>query len=119
MKKTRSPSLAGVDDARLLLAWVGTLCAGSVFVHTGLPVFASRACSVRCLPSADVDWRKTRPFTTIGDECPPGSGAAQRTFSIFDHEVGTAVSATPDPFGPRNRVQSAASSSGSRRANAR
>src|SRR5882762_537214 len=44
----------------------------------------------------------------MGEEWPGGSGSFQTT--LFANSAGASdASATPDPFGPRNRVQSAAS----------
>src|SRR5262249_24510486 len=109
--KTRSPSLAGVDDAREFLACaVGTFWPGADLVHLRSPVVASKQSSIRCEPSRVALWRNTNPFTTIGDECPsPGTSAFHRTFLVADHSSGGSFpSAVPDPFGPRKRGQSAA-----------
>src|SRR5687768_13796367 len=60
--------------------------------------------------SASKPVTKTRSPTTIGDELPSGSGIRQRRFSFGPKRTGSPVaSVTPEPFGPRNRFHSPAS----------
>ena len=66
--------------------------------------------SVSGVPSAVAVWRYSLPPTMIGEPTPlpPGSGTFHSGF--FGSIAGTGPSAVPDPFGPRNRGQSAAES---------
>src|SRR5437899_11200989 len=60
--------------------------------------------------------RNTRPPTTMGDEWPKGTAAFQTTFLAGPKSTGRpAEESTPEPFGPRNRGQSAAGRTVSKR----
>ena len=76
--------------------------------------------SDRRLASVEEVCTKTFPLDTIGDELPrPGIGVFQRVLDAV-MATGTSLSgAVPRPSGPRNRVQSAATTVGVTRASTR
>src|SRR5262245_28132998 len=106
MAQTRSPSVAGVDEASEFLACVLALAAVIACVQRTLPSAVSRQWRARCLPSELEAWRKILFCQTMGDPWPtPGRGDFQTT-PCASHLTGTSVSsATPVPFGPRKRGQ--------------
>src|SRR5262245_12102446 len=104
---TRSPSVAGVEEASVFLGCVLALCPRTERDQRSLPVEADTHTSCRSLPPAGDVCTNTRSPQTTGDELPrPGSGVFQRTPLVSDHWTGTPLSAaTPVPLGPRKRGQ--------------
>jgi len=72
-----------------------------------LPLSRSRQIVSRLLPSNAVT--KMRSLVKTGEECPPGNAVLQRMFFCGPKCSGRPLEGeTPEPFGPRNCVQSAA-----------
>src|ERR1700675_5087368 len=90
----------------------------SVRSHSSLPVRRSKHCVNNFSFSKPV--RKTRLAVRTGDDFPALTGVLQTTFLALSNSTGKPVSEeTPEPLGPRKRVQSSADAENRHNASAR
>src|SRR5713226_4739125 len=104
----RSPSVVGVEEARLFLLCFAAVDPLIACCQRMSPFFTSMHSNMRCLLFADS--RNNLSPQIIGEEWPsPGRSVFQRMFSLASHFTGTSLSVeTPAPLGPRKRGQFAA-----------
>src|SRR6185295_4021601 len=104
---TLRPSVTGVDDAGSFGSdFRSTRVTSMVCSHNRSPLFRSTHLNSRRLATCPA--KNTRSPTTIGEELPAGASLFQTRFFDGPNSTGKSLaSETPDPFGPRNRGQSA------------
>src|SRR5689334_12372006 len=107
---TLAPSVTGDGDAGPLVGSKdSSRSRGASRRHSTLPLARSRQIVSNVLPSNAVT--KIWPVVKTGEECPGGRAVLQTIFFCRPKCSGRPLEGeTPEPFGPRNCVQSAAPS---------